>query len=441
MKLIPIFIYLKIIEVIYSILPPLKISNYEKKTLNENENLFEYIVKNEFIILFNIYNNNKIFGHLCFSKNIYEKENDIDFENSNIICHNLNSNNDFFISFNKTNYEKYGEGILYINIFGKISGNIEILPLNGIKNLNINKNYFFPFINDLNYNTLTFNINNIDKNIYLHTFLENKSCINLELYKNNIKINCDSIFPSFFYLEKNNNYTLIYNHSNNNQLGINFLPNIVTTLERKKQLFRTNRKESFYFIINTSLFQKFSIITSSIVCIYGGFIQNIVDLNKENSNIKFDSEEYLELKQQIFIFEKENNNYNYFYFTVSFPYLDNYKFSIQVINEIISLPNIPYSLNVNKNSLLYFQMDNDNDYIYRFSAQKNMKIIKNGRKAYYENNFIISKLSKIKGLLFENENILKIDIVNQYKYVEPFKINDLLSNQGTFIINKNEKIE
>ena len=104
MKLIPIFIYLKIIEVIYSILPPLKISNYEKKTLNENENLFEYIVKNEFIILFNIYNNNKIFGHLCFSKNIYEKENDFDFENSNIICHNLNSNNDFFKNMEKVFY-------------------------------------------------------------------------------------------------------------------------------------------------------------------------------------------------------------------------------------------------------------------------------------------------------------------------------------------------
>lgn len=201
MKLINIFIYLKLLELIHSILSPLEISNYEKKTLNENKNLFEYIVENEFIILFNnIYNDNKIFGHLCFSKIINEKENDICFENyfesSNATCHNLNSDNDFFISFNKTSYEKYGKGILYINIFGKISGNIEIFPLNGIKNLNINENYFFPFINEFDFFTLKFNINNIEKNIYLHTFFENKSCINIELYKNNKKINCDSIFPS-----------------------------------------------------------------------------------------------------------------------------------------------------------------------------------------------------------------------------------------------------
>ena len=451
MKFITIFIYLKIIESIYSTLSPLEISNYQKKTLNENENLIEYFVENEFIILFNnIYNNNKIFGHICFSKNIQEKKDDIYYENyfesSNSTCHNLNSNNDFFISFNKTLYEKYGKGILYINIFGKMSGNIEIFPLNGIKNLNINENYFFPFINEFDLFTFKFNINNIEKNVYLHTFLESKNCINIELYKNNKKINCDLIFSSFYYLEKNNNYTLKYNYSSKNQLGINFLSNIVTVLDGKKQSFRTNKKESFYFIINTSLLQKFSIITSSIVCIYGGFVQNLVDLDKENNKINFSSEEYLELKQQIFIFEKTNNNYNYFYFIVSFPYLDNYNFSIQVITEIISLSsllsNFPNSLNINmnKNSLLFFEENNDNNLIYKFSSQKKMKIIKNGKKSYYENNFFIFKLSKVQGLLFEDENNLKIDVVNQYKYKGNFIINDLLNNQGTYIINKNEKI-
>ena len=37
---------------------------------------------------------------------------------------------------------------------------------------------------------------------------------------------------------------------------------------------------------------------------------------------------------------------------------------------------------------------------------------------------------------FLKMKILKIDIINQYKYKESFKI-----FQGTFIINKNEKIE
>ena len=310
-----------------------------------------------------------------------------------------------------------GQNIYYISLSGNIICDFEIFLSNENINLYPNKSYYFPSIYNMTASYLSLELNiNMDHDIFLNIFKNNKSCNIIKLYENGEEMSCNQEISEYTLLNKFRKYSMkIFYDYNIEDIAINFLENIVQDLILyKNNLLFIDNSELYFFIdckfytINTSIGIGFNYDSK---CEFEIYYLKTIDEKKLPDIENIDSYNYLEFKNQnSFLLDYYNETLRYILIKVKIIKNLNIPLKIEVYNNIYYIKEIPFNFNI-KSDKYYFIIDEElkNKYydienliLLKFNSPNNMVVYTLNNNNIFRGEIYYGKIDTLSAISFNN---------------------------------------
>lgn len=398
------------------------ITSFNSYRIQENQNdiIFRYNYqsdeKADIIIYLTPYSDMKIVGEMVISNNIDLIQSNENIESKKIIP--LNNGHKFAIVINTNEAINIGKGNYYINLVGNILCDIEIFLSNEIRDLSIEKSYYFPYIKESTNNFISFRINQLNKDITLNILKENKGCEYVEIYEDNEKMECANQMPEYVDLKKNKIYLIKIIYDKYDDIAINFVNNVINDINNYNNNLIPLDDSEFYFIMNMrrmNLNEKRSIevdYDSNIRFSIFYLEEDISDRNQipNKKNLAFIDHKIINNENTI-ILQRTNEKFKYALIFIYIEESTNFPLKINVYNNILSIENFPFNFNIKKNNSYFFEFKEeiktlhkflDNYIIFKFNYTNIMKIYTKNTKNVFKNDIFAEKIKNIISICFSN---------------------------------------